>query len=144
MINDEKLKNMLAGGEMGVPSVRQRRDIDNMSVEELLALRAEIDARLPATSLKDMNLEKELIIQYLKVVELQQKVLEDDETPANQLAQVANAVAGTLQNLITMQSKFHNVERFKQLENLMIKHMKSLPLEVAEAFINEYEQLEAQ
>lgn len=144
MINDEKLKNMLAGGEMGVPSVRQRRDIDNMSVEELLALRAEIDARLPATSLKDMNLEKELIIQYLKVVELQKKVLEDDETPANQLAQVANAVAGTLQNLITMQSKFHNVERFKQLENLMIKHMKSLPLEVAEAFINEYEQLEAQ
>lgn len=129
---------------MGVPSVRQRRDIDNMSVEELLALRAEIDARLPATSLKDMNLEKELIIQYLKVVELQKKVLEDDETPANQLAQVANAVAGTLQNLITMQSKFHNVERFKQLENLMIKHMKSLPLEVAEAFINEYEQLEAQ
>ena len=64
MINDEKLKNMLAGGEMGLPSVRQRRDIDNMSVEELLALRAEIDARLPATSLKDMNLEKELIIPH--------------------------------------------------------------------------------
>lgn len=139
MINDEKLKNMLAGGEMGVPSVRQRRDIDNMSVEELLALRAEIDARLPATSLRNMDLEKELVIQYLKVVALQTRVLEDDQTPANQLAQVSNAVAGTLQQLVTVQTKFHTSERLKEIEGRLIKALNRLPPDQMEEFFKWYE-----
>lgn len=114
---------------------------EQMSVSELLSLRTEIDKLLPATSLSEMNLERELVLQFLKAREMQERVLEDIDTPANQKAQVMNQVASTLQQLIKMQAEYHTSERFKAIENVMIKYMKRLPLDVAEAFIDEYEQL---
>ena len=111
----------------------------SMTEAELRQLRSEIESRLPADSLSAINLETELVRQYRKVMDLQDSVMNDDETPANQKAQVAGQVASTLQHLIKMQSEFHTAERFKALENLMIKHMKKLPKDVAEAFLDDYE-----
>ena len=143
MLNEQRYEEVSSGEAFGDEKPQIYSDIQDWNVEELLNLRAEIDRLLPSTKLKEMDLEKELVLQYHKVVALQTRVLEDDRTPANQLAQVSNAVAGTLQNLVSMQSKFHTSERFKELENLMIKHMKTLPKEVAEAFLDDYESLDA-
>lgn len=119
----------------GIPS------LDTMDVDQLLALKDEIVARLPARNLKSMNLEEELVEQFIKVKSLQSRVLEMEDIPPNQMAQCAGQVASTLQALVKMQSEWYNAERFKKLEGLMIKHMRTLPLETAEKFINEYERL---
>lgn len=135
----EKLKGIRSG------EVFEKRDrsyfgeIDLMDVDELLRLRTEIDQRLPATRLSEMNLEEELVRQYLQVQALQSAVMEDKDTPASQKAQVATTVASTLQHLVKMQTDYHTAERFKALENLMIKHFKTLPIDVVEKFLADYE-----
>lgn len=114
-------------------------DIRLWDVEELLNLRSEIDKLLPSTKLKDMDLETELILQYHKIVALQTRVLDDNKTPANQMAQVSNAVAGILQNLVAMQTKYHTSERFKELESRLIKTLNRLPPEYLDEFFKWYE-----
>jgi len=78
---------------------KQAQALESMSLQSLLELRARIDEALPATALKDLDLEQELVIQYQTLKALQKRVLDDDEVPANQRAQVANSVGATLQNL---------------------------------------------
>jgi hypothetical protein len=121
---------------------RATRGFEHMSVAELVAMRDEIDTHLPARSLKDVNLEQELLIQYSLVKELQANVIHDDMIPANQRSQVAAQVAATLQQMVKMQTEFYNAERFKAVENVMIKAIRKLPVEVAEQFITEYEGIE--
>jgi hypothetical protein len=138
---DETLMGKIQSGEAFERPTRSDYNLDLMDDGELLDLLGEIESRLPATSLKAMDLERELVLQFLKVKELQDRVLANDAVAPNQQAQVANSVAGTLQNLVAMQAKFHTSERFKAIENLMIHYMKKLPLDVAEAFLAEYEAL---
>lgn len=137
--DSEKLANIRSGDAFKGPEAKIFTQLELLDVSELLQLRDRIDARLPATTLSGMNLEEELVRQYLKVQELQAWALEDPDTPANQRAQVCSTVANTLQHLVRMQTEFHTAERFKAIENLMIKHFKTLPLEVVEAFIKDYE-----
>lgn len=139
MIDLEKLKRIQSGEAFLPQKDPKSRELDDLDVVGLLNLRSEIDKRLPATSLKGMDLEQELVLQYLKVQGLQSDVLTDEDVPPNQKAQVAAQVASTLQQLVKMQSEFHTAERFKAVEGLMIKHFKRLPLETVEAFMAEYE-----
>jgi uncharacterized protein (UPF0147 family) len=135
MINEE----LRAGIETAFRGGRSERiALATLTESELRQLRSEIEAMLPQDNLSNLNLETELVRQYRKVLELQDDVLTDDTVPANQRAQVAGQVASTLQHLIKMQTEFHTAERFKALENLMIKHMRRLPKDVAEAFLDEY------
>lgn len=135
MLKNESLKTPESSKQ------RQQTDLQNLSVDELLSLRSEIDELLPARALGDIDLEHELVVQFLAVKSLQANVLQDDHTAANQKAQVANAVASTLQQLVKMQSEHYNAERFKRIEALLVKSMKLMPVEAAEAFLNEYEEL---
>lgn len=137
MINETKAARITAGVDAGsvLPG------LSNYSEADLYKLRAEIDALLPQQSLSAMNLESELVTQFHTVKRLQTLILDDDETPANQRAQVANAVVGTLDALVKMQERYHNSERFKAIENLLIKHMRTMPREIAEKFIADYEAL---
>lgn len=118
--------------------VRTIHDISVMEIDELLELREEIDKHLPATKLSDVNLAEELVLQFQKVKHLQTKVLAEVKTSAQQKAAVANACAGALSALVKMQTELHNAERFKAIENLMIKYMRRLPLDVATEFLEEY------
>ncbi len=118
---------------------RQVHDISKYSVLELLELKDLIEQRLPARSLKDMNLAEELIYQFLKTRELQSEVLFDMNIEANKQAAVVTACNSSLQHLVKLQSDLHNAERFKALEGMMIEAMKKLPVEVATAFLEEYE-----
>ena len=114
-------------------------DIDEMDVDELLALKDQIEGRLPNRSLKAMNLEEELVEQYMKVKALQNRVLNDEGIPANQLAQCAGQVASTLQALVRMQTEWYNAERFKDIESHLIKTLNKLPAEMVEDFFTWYE-----
>ena len=143
MIDHDKLAQIRSGAAFSAPGDPLRAQLDLLDVGELLSLRSQIDQRLPATQLNQMNLEEELVRQYLQVQELQRTTMESMDTPANQKAQVANSVATTLQHLVRMQTEFHTAERFKAIESLMIKHFKTMPLDVVERFLKDYEALEA-
>lgn len=113
--------------------------IHSMSVPELLALRQAITEKLPNIALKDLDLEQELVMQYETLKRLQEEVLSDPDIPANQRAQVANAVGTNLQSLAKMQVQQYTGERFKQIEMLLINLLNTWPPEMVEKFFVEYE-----
>jgi hypothetical protein len=116
-------------------------DVETMSLDQLLKLRAEIDGRLPASSLKDIDLEHELVVQFITVKNLQSSVIDDKDVQANQKAQVANSCASTLQQLVKMQTEFYTAERFKEIENHLIASLRDLPPEASEQFLDAYERM---
>ena len=140
MIDEDKLAQVQAA-MLGEVAPDDGFDLDTMSVEELRELRDEIDRRLPEDKLSQMDLTQELLSQYRLVQRLQNSVLMDASIAPNQRSQVAGQVASTLQQLVKMQTEFHNAERFRAIENLLIKSIKLMPLDAAEAFISEYERL---
>ncbi|MFA5387849.1 MAG: hypothetical protein WC322_05725 [Candidatus Paceibacterota bacterium] len=139
MLDREKYEKVLTGDAFDRTSKGLNGDLALMTVPELLTLRSEIDQRLPATALRDMDLERELVLQYQRVVALQDDVMADSDTPANQRAQVSNSVAATLQHLVTMQSKFHTAERLKEIESRLIKALNKLPDGTVAEFFEWYE-----
>lgn len=113
--------------------------LDRYSPEELLALRERIDEKLPHRTLNNVNLEKELVIQLGHAQKLQKDTLDDDQTPANQKAQVLNSVASTLQMLGKLQIELYDAERLKRLEQILVEAIKNLPKESQEQFLEAYE-----
>ena len=130
----EAIKAKIDGGD--APDV-----LTNLSHAELRRLRGEIDRLLPERALGDIDTAKELVEQYMKVKDLQDSVLFDEDVPANQRAQCAGQVASTLQQLVKMQTDFYTAERFRAIENLLIKYLRKMPLEVAAQFVAEYERM---
>lgn len=116
--------------------------IQMLSIGELLALRAEIDARLPATALADLDLEKELVMQFNTVKALQAGILSDKHVQANQKAQVANSTASTLSQLTRMQTDYYTAERLKAIETALIRMLRTWPEDLTAKFFEEYEALE--
>jgi hypothetical protein len=108
-----------------------------MDVRDLLDMRSRIDQALPALALRDMNLEQELVIQYLTAKELQTMVLSSGEE-ANKKAQTLNAVGAALQALIKMQSEYHTAERLKEIETRLVRCLEKLPKEQAQEFLAWY------
>lgn len=115
--------------------------VDTLDYDQLRELRDQIDAKLPADSLKSLNLETELVTQYQRVLNLQDKVLQDSDVPANQRAQVAGQVASTLQHLIKMQIDLKRDEQLKRMEAALLKAVATLDDEAKLLFFNTYEQL---
>ena len=117
--------------------------LEDLSHDDLRALRDRINAMLPDESLSGMDMTTELMNQYRRVLKLQRDCMEDLEVPPNQKAQVAAQVKSTLGDLVRMQTEFYTSERFRSIENLLIKYMKTLPIEMAKTFLAEYERLGA-
>lgn len=113
-------------------------NLDGMSMQDLLALRNQVEQRLPARDLKDMNLKRELVLQVLALQQLQSNVLQDGDVPANQQAQVANSLSAALTTLVKLQSDVFNSERFKQVEAVVIDLINSLPQEEKAAMYERY------
>ena len=111
------------------------------TVAELCQFRDEITATLPAIELSKLNLENETLLQFHVIRELQADVFSDQDVPANQRAQVANAVASSLKALADMQVALYSSERYKDIENLMIRTLDMLPEAQAETFLIEYARL---
>lgn len=115
--------------------------VENMSQEELLMLRAEIDKYLNATKLSDMNLTEELVIQFQTAKAVQMEVLGSMEE-ANKKAQMMNTCTAVLQNLVKMQTELHTAERLKEIESRLIKALEKVPSEYLEDFFEWYENAE--
>ena len=121
------------------PTHHLRVNLDLLSPDELLELRKEIDQRLPTSSLNDLNLEKELVLQLLTVQKLQREVLAESDIPANQKAQTVNAVAANLATLAKLQTEVYTSERLKKVEQVLISVLQEMPMEQQEAFLDAYE-----
>lgn len=115
-------------------------DLDVLSEDDLLELRGMVDSCLPARALIDLNVERELIVQLQVVKNLQARVMVDPEIPANQLAQVAGQVAGTLQSIAKLQLEVHDSERMKALETILVDCIQEfLDIDTQLKFFEEYE-----
>lgn len=121
------------------PTHHLQVSVDQLSPDELLELRKEIDQRLPTSSLNDLNLEKELVLQLLTVQKLQREVLAEADIPANQKAQTVNAVAANLATLAKLQTEVYTSERLKKVEQVLISVLQEMPMEQQEAFLEAYE-----
>lgn len=132
----------LPGGPSRAPAAKTHSlqiDLTGMPVAELLSLRSQIEQLLPARDLKDMDLARELVLQVMALQQMQQTVLRDDDTPANQKAQVANSLSAALINLVKLQVDVYSSERFKSVESVLISVLQTLPIEAQERFIGAYE-----
>ena len=114
------------------------RALDAYTLQELLDLRARIERRLPARSLKDLDLERELVLQVMALQQLQNSVIDDDDTPANQKAQTASALSAALMNLVKVQSEVQSTERRKLQEAVLISALNELPEDAARQFLESY------
>ena len=70
--------------------------------------------------------------------QLQNSVIDDDDTPANQKAQTASALSAALMNLVKVQSEVQSTERRKLQEAVLISALNALPEETARQFLESY------
>lgn len=117
----------------------QNTRLEAMTEEELLDLRSQVDALLPIRRLKDVSMEVELVRQLGVVHRLQAEVIDDENTPANQRAQVAGQVANVLAVLSKLQVELYSSERLKKIEAVLIETINMMSPEAQEFFFQEYE-----
>ncbi|MDI1362525.1 hypothetical protein [Methylotenera sp.] len=124
-----------------VKPVESTRDLtlSGLTIHELLAKRAEIDTYLPSTSLIDLDLEHELLMQYHQTKALLAEVIKDEQTPANQKAQIVNTCSNILSEITKSQATLYNAERLKIMEQCLTNALKEMPTEVSEKFFLNYE-----
>lgn len=109
-----------------------------MPVHELIKYYEEIRAHLPGVNLSEMNMEEELVLQLHSIKSIQSMIIDDDDIAPNQKAQVANSVTAVINRLVDMQGEVYASERFKRIENLMIRALRKLPEDVAAGFLDDY------
>lgn len=133
------IPDLMAGASTpGRPPGGSAPNLDTLSITELLSLRTQVEQRLPARDLQDLDLARELVLQVLALQQMQQKALEDGDTPVNQLAQAANSLSAALTNLVKLQADVYSSERFKKIEQVLIDTLQVLPTETQETFITAY------
>ena len=86
-------------------------------------------------SLKDINLEVELLEQYKRALLLMETLGEN--TPANQQAQVLNSCTSIIQQIIKTQSDLYNVETIKVMEATLLNTLRKFP-EMQDDFMSAY------
>lgn len=117
---------------------RMRRRLDGAPDDTAKSKKrvVEIDENL---TLDDLDLEKEIVRQYQKVRQLMDDVIDDDDVPANQRSQCANAVVSSLQQLYKLQEDLQRDTRLKLMESCLIEVIKTLPDSVKSEFFETYE-----
>lgn len=112
--------------------------LGEMTLAGLMELRNQIDARLPPSSLADVDLHAELVLNYHLAKELQAKTLASN-TQANYKASVVNATTAVLRQLVQLNTELYNAERVKLLEYALEKAFIGEHLEVKRRFYDLYE-----
>jgi uncharacterized protein (UPF0147 family) len=141
MIDEEKLaeiRTTIAG------KASLKDPLKEFSEAELRKLLSEITQLLPNDTVTDLDLETELVSQYRKTKTLMDEILEDEDCPANQKAQVANSVISTLSQLMKMQEDLKREQTLKIMEDVLVDSLKTLPEEARTEFYAEYERLATQ
>ena len=116
--------------------------LKKMNTDELWGIKREVDALLGVdVTLKELNLENELVNQYYKIRSLMDSVSTDPDIPANQRAQVSNSVVTTLGQLVKLQEDLKKQEMLKIMEGALIEVVKILPTKSQNDFFEEYERI---
>ena len=89
-------------------------------------------------SLKDLDLDKELLEQYQSAKKLLTDVQYEEGVPLNQKAQITNTITSILQAIIKMQQDLYNIEKIKLIENVLIETLKEHET-LRDAFLEKYE-----
>ena len=127
-----------------LPPVPQKPFIDTLTQADLRKLKAQIEEKLPQSKgnkLKDIDLEEEMVAQLTVTKELQDDVLGDPDIPANQKAQVINATASAIQQLVRMQVDLKRDEQLKRMEAALMKAVALMGDAEKAVFFDTYEQL---
>jgi hypothetical protein len=95
--------------------------------------------QIQANTLKDLDLDKELLDQYQSAKQLLKDVQYEEGVPLNQKAQITNTITSILQAIIKMQQDLYNIEKIKLIENVLIETLKEHET-LRDAFIEKYEQ----
>ena len=124
-------------------------DLDGMSSADLIELHAKIEKKLGGTTLEEVNLVRETLLQMHRAKVLQEAASKAGEgIPLNQRAQVQNSLSNMLAQLGRMQIDLFTSERIKRIQGATIKVIKTLPKEAQNHFFelleHEFAQLEAE
>jgi len=112
-------------------------DITNLSRRELRQLRDAIDAELG--ELSRLNLEQELVQQFLDTREVLAETRDDPDIEPQKLASLQNSCTTLLAQLTKAQKALYSTERIKAMEQALFATLEDCP-EVAEKFINDYQE----
>lgn len=131
-----------APGRAGDSVTDEGTALNKMSVAELMDLRNDIDALLPATALNNINLEVEVMLQYQIAKELVSKTIAGGGAEPQQKAQVLNACTRILGDIVKMQTELFDAERIKMIENSLERAFAGagVPLEVKQKFVTLHEE----
>ena len=102
-------------------------------------------------NLDELDIRKELLENYVMAKTVLATILTTEavedgvrvgftDTP-NQIATVITAVKNTLADIIKLQTDVYNAERFKLIEQAMIRAVKSMPEESRQRFMDDYEKI---
>lgn len=114
-------------------------ELDELTQEQLLRLRSEIDSRLEGISFETLDLSKELLVQFRQALALQNQTANDKTVPTNQRAQVLNSLVALLTKITATQLDVHNSERQKTLETVLVRVLKKMPEELQNTFFEAFE-----
>lgn len=93
---------------------------------------------LETTHLAAIEVSVELAMLYGAAKGLLDDTLCNEDTPANQKAQVLNAAASALQQIAKTRTDLFNSERIRRMEQILIRTLREFP-ELATSFLAMYE-----
>jgi uncharacterized protein (UPF0147 family) len=130
---------MQQGAAKPAPSANSSLNLTAFTLTELMQLRENINGRLPARKLAEIDLEEELVLQFQQAKELFNSVITDQNVPTNQRAQVANTCTALLEQLTKLQNTLYSSERVKAMELALVRAIRDLPEEQQVTFFATYE-----
>lgn len=138
LANLQKTDSVMRNG-----ATRKAIELQKMNELELLNLRQEIDLLLPNKILSDLDMEEELMAQYMLAKLLQNNVHQDTNkgTTDKEKGQLLRMATTTLESLIRLQNSVYTSERIKHVESALAAAFEEAPLGVKTKFFNQYEML---
>jgi hypothetical protein len=97
------------------------------------------DYGIEVATLRELNLEGELLKQYQKANRLMVDAELDKATTPPMKAAVMNSIRGILADIVKMQTELYNAERLKTLEAILLSVLKEFPA-LNNAFLAKYKE----
>mgnify|MGYP001366474435 CR=1 FL=1 len=94
-----------------------------------------------AVTIRDLNLEQELVEQYVKTKELMRDTFANEDMEGTKKATVCNALVAVLRQLVALQEDLKLQQSLKLMEHVLIDVIKILPQATKDEFFKTYEQM---
>lgn len=113
-------------------------NLDALDQNELIMLRAQIEQRMDNPRLREIDLEREFLVQLSAARRLQRDLVSTQANP-NQIAATMNAITTVLRDITKLRVQLHTAEKLRKIEQLLVRQLQKLPADLAEDFLAEYE-----